>query len=168
MVNPGSGKDIDVSRETVRCLGREAAPQEDSQRLRNYPDEWYYDQANTAVLIQGMRKEYPARLKKDDRSRGPGGADRSMGDACWGMIAWLGQMLADVFYLTELCNAYGGVKVAVDGFSLGVGRSESVALLGPNGAGKSTIMNCLSGHTSLSAGRAFVGGFDCQTDIHRV
>ena len=153
----------------MRALGKDAAPSQDARRVRDRPADWYYDPNKTAVLIQDMSKEFPARLKPDDEGTAAANArPQTACDMIGGFFRQMAMTIADVFYLTDMCNAYGGTKRAVDGFSLGVQYGESLALLGPNGAGKSTIMNCLSGHTVLTGGKAFVGGFNCQTDIHRV
>jgi len=53
-----------------------------------------------------------------------------------------------------------GERVAVDGFSLAVGRGEVFALVGPDGAGKTTVMRLLVGIMDPDEGRAEVLGFD--------
>jgi ABC-2 type transport system ATP-binding protein len=53
-----------------------------------------------------------------------------------------------------------GERVAVDGFSLAVGRGEVFALVGPDGAGKTTVMRLLVGIMYPDEGRAEVLGFD--------
>jgi ABC-2 type transport system ATP-binding protein len=53
-----------------------------------------------------------------------------------------------------------GERVAVDRFSLAVGRGEVFALVGPDGAGKTTVMRLLVGIMDPDEGRAEVLGFD--------
>jgi ABC-2 type transport system ATP-binding protein len=60
-----------------------------------------------------------------------------------------------------LTKDYGRV-VGLDGLTLSVFESEVFALLGPNGAGKTTAIRLLLDLVRPSAGRAWIGGFDCQ------
>src|SRR3990172_7300434 len=53
-----------------------------------------------------------------------------------------------------------GERLAVDNFSLTVGRGEIFALVGPDGAGKTTVMRLLVGIMDPDGGRAEVLGFD--------
>jgi ABC-2 type transport system ATP-binding protein len=59
----------------------------------------------------------------------------------------------------NLTKRYGGVK-AVDDVSFAVERGEIFGLLGPNGAGKTTTILMLLGLTEISAGEAWVLGYD--------
>jgi ABC-2 type transport system ATP-binding protein len=59
----------------------------------------------------------------------------------------------------NLTKRYGGVK-AVDDVSFSVERGEIFGLLGPNGAGKTTTILMLLGLTDISAGEAWVLGYD--------
>ena len=61
----------------------------------------------------------------------------------------------------------GGVKLAVDGLNLEVGRGEVFGFLGPNGAGKTTTMNVLLGFVNASAGSASLFGVDVRQPIAR-
>lgn len=49
---------------------------------------------------------------------------------------------------------------AVDGISFAVAEGEIFSLLGPNGAGKTTTIRMLTTLTSITEGRALVGGHD--------
>ena len=53
-----------------------------------------------------------------------------------------------------------GETVAVDGVSLTVGETETVALLGPSGSGKSTLLRAIAGLEPLSTGRISLDGRD--------
>ncbi len=59
--------------------------------------------------------------------------------------------------ISELSASYGGARV-LQGVSLGVERSETVALLGPNGAGKSTLLAAITGTIARRAGSIQVDG----------
>src|SRR5258705_12942309 len=48
--------------------------------------------------------------------------------------------------------------VAVDGASLEVGESHTLALLGPSGCGKTTILRCLAGLETPEEGFIQIGG----------
>ena len=61
----------------------------------------------------------------------------------------------------------GGVKLAVDGLSLEVGKGEVFGFLGPNGAGKTTTMNVLLGYVTPSGGTAELFGVDVRKPIAR-
>src|SRR6267142_7055717 len=54
--------------------------------------------------------------------------------------------------ISELSASYGGARV-LQGVSLGVERSETVALLGPNGAGKSTLLAAITGTIARRSGQ---------------
>ena len=49
-----------------------------------------------------------------------------------------------VLEIENLGIRFGGL-VAVDGFSLSLGKGELVGIIGPNGAGKTTIFNMITG-----------------------
>src|SRR6266508_3368211 len=53
-----------------------------------------------------------------------------------------------------------GPKLAVNGVSFTVDRSEVLGFLGPNGAGKSTTMRMITGFIPPSAGNVRIGEFD--------
>ena len=59
----------------------------------------------------------------------------------------------------DLVKRYGGIA-AVDGVDLAVGRGEILGLIGHNGAGKTTLLDCLSGFTTVDAGRIHIAGID--------
>ena len=61
-----------------------------------------------------------------------------------------------------------GETTALDGVDLGVRTGTVLGLLGPNGAGKTTAVRVLSTLIKPDAGRATVGGFDVESDAHRV
>ena len=65
--------------------------------------------------------------------------------------------------ISHLTRRYGSL-LAVDDFSVEIGRGEIVGLLGHNGAGKTTVMKVLTGFLEASSGRASVGGVDVATD----
>ena len=53
-----------------------------------------------------------------------------------------------------------GSKTIVDSASVTVKSGCITVLVGPNGAGKSTLLGALSGHSTLSGGRALIAGKD--------
>jgi ABC-2 type transport system ATP-binding protein len=61
-----------------------------------------------------------------------------------------------------------GERVAVDNFSLTVGRGEAFALVGPDGAGKTTVMRLLVGIMDPDEGRAQVLGFDIAAESEQL
>jgi branched-chain amino acid transport system ATP-binding protein len=61
--------------------------------------------------------------------------------------------------ITELTMNFGGV-VAVNDFSLDIGRGEIVGLIGPNGSGKTTVFNCISRLYQPVSGHIFMNGRD--------
>ncbi|GAC1539398.1 MAG: branched-chain amino acid ABC transporter permease/ATP-binding protein [Acidimicrobiales bacterium] len=60
-----------------------------------------------------------------------------------------------------VCVSFGG-RVALDGVTLGVERSEIVGLIGANGAGKSTLLDVVSGFTSTDEGAVRIDGRDLR------
>ncbi len=65
-------------------------------------------------------------------------------------------MLLDIHSLTK---NFGGL-IAVNQFSMGVGKGEIVGLIGPNGAGKTTVFNLITGVIRPSTGRVEFDGKD--------
>ncbi len=65
--------------------------------------------------------------------------------------------------IRQLSRRYGSL-VAVDDFSVEIGRGEIVGLLGHNGAGKTTVMKILTGFLEASGGSVEVGGVDVSAD----
>jgi branched-chain amino acid transport system ATP-binding protein len=66
-------------------------------------------------------------------------------------------------------HAYYGESHVLQGVSLDVGESESVALLGRNGAGKTTTINAIVGFVRPRGGTVSVGGHDITAKApHRV
>ncbi len=61
--------------------------------------------------------------------------------------------------LVDVRVAYGDTH-AVDGVSLAVGDTETVALLGPSGSGKSTLLRAMCGLEPLTGGRITLDGRD--------
>ena len=53
---------------------------------------------------------------------------------------------------------------AVDAVSFKVGEGEVFSLLGPNGAGKTTTIRMLTTVTSITEGKAIIGGYDVRED----
>jgi oleandomycin transport system ATP-binding protein len=66
-----------------------------------------------------------------------------------------------------LVKHFGETK-ALDGVDLAVRTGTVLGLLGPNGAGKTTTVRILATLLRPDAGRATVGGFDVQSDAHKV
>ena len=65
--------------------------------------------------------------------------------------------------ISHLTRRYGSL-VAVDDFSVEIGRGEIVGLLGHNAAGKTTVMKILTGFLEASSGSVSVGGVDIAAD----
>jgi ABC-2 type transport system ATP-binding protein len=65
--------------------------------------------------------------------------------------------------INHLTRCYGSL-VAVDDFSVEIGRGEIVGLLGHNGAGKTTVMKILTGFLDASSGSVCVADVDIETD----
>ncbi len=61
----------------------------------------------------------------------------------------------------QLTKTYGSLAALSD-CCLGVSAGEVYGLLGPNGAGKTTLLRLLLGYLRPTAGRATVGGHDCE------
>ncbi|XP_065052485.1 phospholipid-transporting ATPase ABCA3-like isoform X1 [Rhopilema esculentum] len=71
--------------------------------------------------------------------------------------------------MRNVTKVYGGNQlVAVDHLSLGVPKRECFGLLGVNGAGKTTTFGMLTGELGISAGTAFLDGFNIQTQLRQV
>jgi branched-chain amino acid transport system ATP-binding protein len=66
------------------------------------------------------------------------------------------KVLLDIHGLTK---NFGGL-VAVNQFSMSVGKGEIVGLIGPNGAGKTTVFNLITGVIRPSAGKVEYDGKD--------
>jgi ABC-2 type transport system ATP-binding protein len=63
----------------------------------------------------------------------------------------------------HLTKRYGGL-VAVNDLDLDIPQGQFFAFLGPNGAGKTTTIKLLAGLLKPTSGRAFIGGYDIQSD----
>jgi len=68
----------------------------------------------------------------------------------------------------NMTYTYLNGKRAVDGLQMSAYGGECFGLLGPNGAGKSTALNVISGLMRPSSGKAFVAGFNCETETSKV
>ncbi len=72
-----------------------------------------------------------------------------------------------IIRVENLVKSYNG-KEAVRGVSFDVKEGETFGFLGPNGAGKTTTINILCTLLMPDSGYAFVDGYDCITQPHRV
>jgi ABC-2 type transport system ATP-binding protein len=70
--------------------------------------------------------------------------------------------VADEAIRTEGLTKVYGKLTAVDHVDLRVPAGAIFGLLGPNGAGKTTIIKLLTGLSDLTAGRAWVAGYDVR------
>src|SRR5579872_1276237 len=61
-----------------------------------------------------------------------------------------------------------GDFTAVDGISFAVEHGEVFGLLGPNGAGKSTLIRMLTTLIPITAGAAYINGFDVSKEADSV
>jgi ABC-type polar amino acid transport system ATPase subunit len=65
----------------------------------------------------------------------------------------------------EITKTFPGGVVALDRFSLSVGRGEVVVIIGPSGSGKSTFLRCLNGLEEADSGSVIIDGI--PLDHHR-
>ena len=70
---------------------------------------------------------------------------------------------ADAIVVENITKKYGDFT-AVDGVSFSVKDGEIFGLLGPNGAGKSTLIRMMTTLIPITAGKAFINGYDVQSD----
>ncbi|XP_059142624.1 phospholipid-transporting ATPase ABCA1-like [Physella acuta] len=79
---------------------------------------------------------------------------------------------SDALLLIDLkkvyCSLCCSIHTAVHPVSFGVPDKECLGLLGQNGAGKTTIFKMLTGDITLSAGEAYVGGYNIKSKIKKV
>lgn len=61
--------------------------------------------------------------------------------------------------IDDLRAGYGRMEI-LHGFSLRVGKGQSLCLIGPNGAGKSTVLHSIFGFTNIYGGQISAGGKD--------
>jgi branched-chain amino acid transport system permease protein len=66
------------------------------------------------------------------------------------------QTEAPVLRVENLSVRYHGTKVAVDGVSLEVGKSEIVGVVGPNGAGRTSLLSGIAGMVPCTANALFL------------
>jgi ABC-2 type transport system ATP-binding protein len=69
----------------------------------------------------------------------------------------------DAIVVENITKKYGDFT-AVDGVSFSVKEGEIFGLLGPNGAGKSTLIRMMTTLIPITAGNAFINGYDVQAD----
>jgi ABC-2 type transport system ATP-binding protein len=65
--------------------------------------------------------------------------------------------------VVDIVKRYGNFT-AVDGVSFDVASGEVFGLLGPNGAGKSTLIRMMTTLLEITAGSAFIEGYDVSKD----
>ena len=70
--------------------------------------------------------------------------------------------ILEVIQVENLKKRYKNIN-ALDGVSFSVEKGEVFGLLGPNGAGKTTIINILCTLSQLSSGKAYVNGYDINS-----
>ena len=70
--------------------------------------------------------------------------------------------------IENLSKTYkNGVK-ALNDFSLTIEKGELYGLLGVNGAGKTTLINILCGLSKKTSGKAYINGFDLDSQIDSI
>ena len=82
------------------------------------------------------------------------------------MTSWskhAGRERDDAIVVENITKKYGDFT-AVDGVSFSVKDGEIFGLLGPNGAGKSTLIRMMTTLIPITAGKAFINGYDVQSD----
>jgi len=73
----------------------------------------------------------------------------------------------DTIKTDKLTKKYEKIT-AVDSLSFTINQGEVFGLLGPNGAGKTTTLMMLSTLLKPTSGKAFIGGFDVETESSKV
>jgi ABC-2 type transport system ATP-binding protein len=68
--------------------------------------------------------------------------------------------------VVDIVKRYGNFT-AVDGVSFDVASGEVFGLLGPNGAGKSTLIRMMTTLLEITAGSAYIEGFDVRKDADK-
>jgi len=76
-------------------------------------------------------------------------------------------IMAPIIKTESLVKDFGKIR-AVDHLNLEVEERTIFGFLGPNGAGKTTTINILCTLLSPTSGRAFVNGYDCVKEPHKV
>ena len=72
-----------------------------------------------------------------------------------------------VLKIDNLRAGYGAMEI-LHGFSMRVGRGQSLCLVGPNGAGKSTVLHSIFGFTQVYAGSIAIRGTKAWTEVTHV
>jgi branched-chain amino acid transport system ATP-binding protein len=75
-------------------------------------------------------------------------------------VGYLDDLAGDTFLSIDTLRAGYGRMEILHGFSLRVGKGQSLCLIGPNGAGKSTVLHSIFGFTNIMGGTISVGGKD--------
>jgi branched-chain amino acid transport system ATP-binding protein len=69
--------------------------------------------------------------------------------------------------IDDLTAGYGAMEI-LHGFSLRVGRSQSLCLIGPNGAGKSTLLHSIFGFANVFSGTIAIERDGAWLDVTRL
>ena len=72
-----------------------------------------------------------------------------------------------VLRINDLRAGYGAMEI-LHGFTLRIGRGQSLCLVGPNGAGKSTVLHSIFGFTQVYAGSISIRGANGWSDVTHV
>ncbi len=70
--------------------------------------------------------------------------------------------------IKNLSKTYKSGVLALNDLSLNINDGELFGLLGVNGAGKTTLIKILSGLSKKSMGKAYINGYDLDTDIDKI
>ena len=70
--------------------------------------------------------------------------------------------------IKNLSKTYKNGVLALNDLSLNINDGELFGLLGVNGAGKTTLIKILSGLSKKSMGKAYINGYDLDTDIDKI
>ena len=76
-------------------------------------------------------------------------------------------LYTDAVLMKDLTKTYGPL-MAVNKLTLGVPRGECFGLLGINGAGKTSTFKMLTGDNTITAGEAFMEGYNVKIDMEKV
>lgn len=76
--------------------------------------------------------------------------------------------MADSLIIADNVTKSFGLRLALRGISVTIGRGELIALLGANGSGKTTFLRTLAGLSKHSSGKVTIGGWELPREAAAV